>query len=100
MVGYVGFLNGRTMNLRERYVGLNLEVIRAEVSEPSPTSCSGSRQCQNHDLPLLPLPFWKENPHIASVEHYNRIVFSGDHGRYRSIRRGCFIEETVGQDML
>merc|ERR1711933_3285 len=48
-------------------------------------------------LPLLPLPMWKENPHIASVKHYADLVFSG---LLRRIKRGQFIEETVGQEML
>jgi hypothetical protein len=44
---------------------------------------------------LLPLFRWKENPHIASVRQYEQVVFGP--AAWPKIKRGQFIEETVGQ---
>ncbi|KAI5860934.1 hypothetical protein GGS23DRAFT_606462 [Durotheca rogersii] len=44
-------------------------------------------------IPLTPLFFWHDKPHIASTEHYLSRVFP----TRISIPRGAFIEDTIGQ---
>lgn len=43
-------------------------------------------------LPLTPMFFWHDKPHIASTTHYLRTVFPS---RF-AISRGSFIEDTIG----
>jgi len=44
-------------------------------------------------LPLTPLFFWHDKPHIASTAHYLARVFPSR----LAVRRGEFIEDTIGQ---
>ena len=44
-------------------------------------------------IPLTPLFFWHDKPHIASAAHYLQRAFPSS----SSIRRGEFIEDTIGQ---
>ncbi|CAD7948146.1 unnamed protein product [Amoebophrya sp. A120] len=91
-INYVGFLSGRTANLQQRYwekAGLYLQK-QVEIAFPG----EGTRA---KPVDLQPLPIWKENPHIASVAKYEEFIFSG---KFKRIKRGQFIEETVGQEML
>lgn len=54
----------------------------------------GMAACEVSGLLLWPLLAWKENPHIASVAAYRRLVFG--HDRFR---RGEFIEDRLGNVM-
>mmetsp|Transcript_86784 Transcript_86784/g.258972 ORF Transcript_86784/g.258972 Transcript_86784/m.258972 type:complete len:124 (+) Transcript_86784:2-373(+) len=44
-------------------------------------------------IPLLPLLFFYDKPHICSLEHYRDVVFGPD----SPVKQGDFIEDTVGQ---
>ncbi|KAI1391775.1 uncharacterized protein F4822DRAFT_105254 [Hypoxylon trugodes] len=44
------------------------------------------------DVPLTPMFFWHDKPHLASTEHYLRRIFP----TRLSILRGGFIEDTIG----
>ncbi|KAI1800221.1 hypothetical protein F4811DRAFT_47642 [Daldinia bambusicola] len=44
-------------------------------------------------LPLTPMFFWHDKPHLASTQHYLSRIFPSR----LSIPRGAFIEDTVGQ---
>ncbi|KAK4187394.1 hypothetical protein QBC35DRAFT_523555 [Podospora australis] len=44
-------------------------------------------------IPLTPMFFWHDKPHIASTKHYLTQVFT----TRLSMARGAFIEDTVGQ---
>ncbi|CAD7930945.1 unnamed protein product [Amoebophrya sp. A25] len=100
---YIGFLSGRTMNLQQRFwekAKVKLEVAHPQAAPENPPTPSVDKLLgadTDTSFPLLPLPLWKENPHIASVRQYRELVFSG---KIRRIRKGQFIEETVGQGMI
>lgn len=98
LVQYIGFMSGRTANIQQRYqekAGLRLE--RVTVYGAGGGGSTTEDRSSNQEISLLPLPLWKENPHIASVRAYKDFVFNS---KLRQIRRGQFIEETVGQEML
>ncbi|KAK4165613.1 hypothetical protein QBC43DRAFT_315531 [Cladorrhinum sp. PSN259] len=56
-------------------------------SVPSETNDSETVQ-----IPLTPLFFWHDKPHLASTEHYLNVVFPNR----IVVPRGAFIEDTVG----
>jgi hypothetical protein len=43
-------------------------------------------------IPLTPLFFWHDKPHIAATEHYLSVVFPNR----AALPRGAFIEDTIG----
>lgn len=51
------------------------------------------RVTEEFGVPLMPLIFFYDKPHIASVRYYRDIVFGPD----SVVRRGDFIEETFGK---
>lgn len=48
---------------------------------------------QLQGIPLTPLFFWHDKPHIASTSHYLNVVFPSS----LSMQRGSFIEDSTGQ---
>jgi len=44
-------------------------------------------------IPLMPVLFFYDKPHICSVEHYRNVVFGPD----SPVQKGDFIEDTLGQ---
>ncbi len=82
-INYIGLPNPRSSKIRSRHSqalqGLSNRSIHV-----------GGKQ----EIQMEPIAMWKENPHFAKVEAYRSIVFS------RHYKRGQFIEDTLGQDML
>ncbi|KZL66932.1 feruloyl esterase-like protein (alcohol dehydrogenase) [Colletotrichum tofieldiae] len=50
------------------------------------------RSCPTTKVPLTPMFFWHDKPHIASTQHYLSRVFP----TRLAIPRGAFIEDTIG----
>ncbi|KAK5076336.1 hypothetical protein LTS08_006967 [Lithohypha guttulata] len=69
----------RFLTLRELTSSLKRDFI------PSPL--------QGISVPLTPLFFWHDKPHIASTKHYLACIFPST----LAMPRGAFIEDTVGQ---
>ncbi|KAI1111596.1 hypothetical protein F5Y14DRAFT_424590 [Nemania sp. NC0429] len=77
-----------------------LRALTAELKRdfvvPAPTSTSTSTSTSAPDdgvVPLTPLFFWHDKPHLASTAHYLARVFPSR----LALARGDFIEDTVGQ---
>ncbi|KAJ3166317.1 hypothetical protein HDU88_003541 [Geranomyces variabilis] len=49
----------------------------------------------NFNIPLLPLYFFADKPHVCATEHYKRRVFG-----QQIFQRGDFIEDTYGQMLM
>ncbi|KAH7018242.1 uncharacterized protein B0I36DRAFT_425317 [Microdochium trichocladiopsis] len=62
--------------------------LRKEFAVPSTTAAG-----KTETIPLTPMFFWHDKPHIASTEHYLSRVFP----TRLAIPRGAFIEDTIGQ---
>ncbi|KAJ3156099.1 hypothetical protein HDU86_004067 [Geranomyces michiganensis] len=75
------------------------------VTFPSTRSLEMGRRQKHHDLPpptvaqfdipLLPLYFFADKPHICSTQHYKTRVFG-----LQIFQRGDFIEDTYGQMLM
>ncbi|KAI0019857.1 hypothetical protein F4780DRAFT_779981, partial [Xylariomycetidae sp. FL0641] len=65
-----------------------LRGLTADLTPPSSSSCSSQEQ----QVPLTPLFFWHDKPHLASTAHYLARVFP----TRLAMPRGAFIEDTVG----
>jgi len=81
-INYIGLPNPRSSTLKSRHA----EALRDLHTR---TIVRGDME-----ISLEPMAMWKENPHFAKVEAYQSIVFS------RHYKRGQFIEDTLGQEML
>ena len=79
-VEYVGFPNPNNLNHQQRMESKGVRGLQ-------PRRIGGCR--------LLPLCQWKENPHVTSCAHYDRMVFGPT--AWPRIKKGQFIEDTVGQ---
>ncbi|KAI1199793.1 hypothetical protein F5X97DRAFT_332449 [Nemania serpens] len=66
---------------------LTAELKRDFVPASQPDSSNSTR------VPLTPLFFWHDKPHVASAAHYLARVFPSR----LAIARGDFIEDTIGQ---
>ena len=84
-VNYVGLPNAKTLTFHKRH-NIALEGLETILLRGDPA------------ISLIPLGLWKENPHLASVQTYRDFVF-GENGLHR-FKRGHFIEDTLGQQML
>lgn len=82
-INYVGLPNPRSSTIKSRHA----EALRGLSARTIQVGHSSERI-------LEPLAMWKENPHFAKVETYQTFVFS------RHYKRGQFIEDTLGQEML
>jgi hypothetical protein len=54
---------------------------------------AASAEHDSPSIPLTPLFFWHDKPHIASTAHYMERVFPSR----MATKRGTFIEDTIGQ---
>lgn len=83
-INYIGLPNPRSAKFGLRHA----EAIKGIAPRLLSSDSSG-------DHLLEPLAMWKENPHFAKVEAYQSIVYAN-----RRYKRGQFIEDTLGQEML
>lgn len=86
-VEYIGFCNPKNLNYAERVHAKSGIALTPHVF-PSAAS-------PRESVPLLPLFRWKENPHVANVAQYKRVVFGPT--AWPKVKRGQFLEETIGQ---
>lgn len=82
-LNYLGLPNPRSATIKSRH---------AQALRDLP--CRSIPGGNGYDVFLEPIGMWKENPHIAKTDAYFSIVFS------RCYKRGHFIEDTLGQEML
>ncbi|ORX42158.1 hypothetical protein BCR36DRAFT_362955 [Piromyces finnis] len=81
-VKYVGFATNHVTSYARRCEDPSLP----RILSPDPS----------FPIPLIPLFFWYDKTHIASVEHYLKLVF----GRGSVINNGDFIEDKFGHVQL
>jgi hypothetical protein len=81
-INYIGLPNPRSSTIKARHAEALKDLQTRSITRG------------NFDITLEPLAMWKENPHFAKMESYQTIVFS------RHYKRGQFIEDTLGQEML
>lgn len=91
-VRYVGLPSVRTLSYAVQTDTLrfpHLHLLTKQLKQSFTTSAE-TGQCKT--IPLTPLFFWPDKPHIASTSHYLTAVFPSR----TSIGRGDFIEDTIG----
>ncbi|KAL1840495.1 hypothetical protein VTJ49DRAFT_408 [Mycothermus thermophilus] len=71
-------------NLHKQNFSVRVDVPSANVDAAGETSTT--------KIPLTPLFFWHDKPHVAETAHYLARVFPGR----ASLPRGAFIEDTIG----
>jgi hypothetical protein len=81
-INYIGLPNPRSSTIKSRHAEALRDLQTRRITG------------RNSEISLEPLAMWKENPHFAKMEAYQTIVFS------RHYKRGQFIEDTLGQEML
>jgi hypothetical protein len=120
-VHYVGLPNAKTMTFSKRHAKALEGLVPLTIVSPLFRS---NDSLQPHMLTLEPLGVWKENPHLATVKAYRDFVFGGanrdshsrqnderytsttitscwyPHWQHHRFKRGHFIEDTLGQQML
>lgn len=90
-VRYVGFPSVRMLSY-----AIQTDTLRFPALKALTAGLKRDFQAAAHPdspVPLTPLFFWHDKPHIASTAHYLARVFPS---RF-AMRRGEFIEDTVGQ---
>ena len=92
IINYVGLPNAKSLTFRQRHADAMEGLENVSIPASSSSSSSSSKR-----IVLEPLGLWKENPHFASVQAYREFVFGGSYHRFK---RGHFIEDTLGQQML
>jgi hypothetical protein len=90
-VKYVSFLSVRMLSYAVQPYVLDFPALRALTRSLKRIFVSPSQP--EVEVPLTPLFFWFDKPHIASTEHYLSRVFPNR----LTMRRGEFIEDKVGQ---
>ncbi|KAB8237181.1 hypothetical protein BDV23DRAFT_172392 [Aspergillus alliaceus] len=90
-VKYVSFLSVRMLSYAAQPCVLDFPGLRAVTRSLTKGFVPPSRP--GVSVPLTPLYFWFDKPHIASTEHYLSKVFPNR----LTMRRGEFIEDKVGQ---
>lgn len=98
-IRYVSFPSVRMLRYArlsdvERYGELRIATKNWKGEYEPPDSSAGDENVKaSTAIPLTPLFFWYDKPHIALKEHYLSRVFSNDE---LVISRGDFIEDTAG----
>ncbi|KAE8376121.1 hypothetical protein BDV26DRAFT_282871 [Aspergillus bertholletiae] len=90
-VKYVSFLSVRMLSYATQPHVVDFPALRTLTRELSRDFIPPSQP--EVTVPLTPLYFWFDKPHIASTEHYLSRVFPNR----LTMRRGEFIEDKVGQ---
>lgn len=96
-IAYIGLPNPRSAKFGSRHAEALKGIPSRRILR---TTVAGVVPGDEDDITpyvLEPLAMWKENPHFATLEAYRSIVFSKEGRKYK---RGQFIEDTLGQEML
>eukprot|EP00934_Nitzschia_sp_Nitz4_P008785 Nitzschia sp. Nitz4//scaffold23_size168460//109220//110122//NITZ4_002231-RA/size168460-processed-gene-0.228-mRNA-1//1//CDS//3329543671//8775//frame0 len=83
-IHYIGLPNKRSATFGVRHENALRTIPSLQIDTPPKGTYT-----------LEPLAMWKENPHFATTQAYNDIVFSN-----ATFKKGQFIEDTLGQSML
>jgi len=87
-INYINFISSSTTDYLNKYHGVCGHHV--------------TKVC-NYDIPLVPLPFWYDKPHICRTDYYKSHVFGKQHYNCQTlkyIRINRFVEDTYGHIIL
>jgi hypothetical protein len=95
-IKYVSFVSSPTENYVKK---LNYHMHKY-LKEETKGNGIVETYTKHFSIPLIPLDFWYDKPHICSVEFYKEFVFGKQHYDYKQqkyFKVKNFIEDTLGQ---